>query len=376
MFTIRDVHGHVIGFTGRILTDAKDQPKYVNTPETMVYKKSHVLYGLDKARGEIKREDLAVIVEGNMDVLSSHQFGTANVVAASGTALTTEQLQLLKRFTNHLAIAFDGDAAGGAATVRGLDLARQQDFDIRIISIPPELGKDADDVVRKDPEAWKHLIKTAIPVMDWVYRRAFIGKDTSKPDEKKHVVLELGEELQRISNSVERDGWLKRLASDLDVSYESIRDSLRTIPKNGGFTRFQSSPSFQQSESVPRPPAAPKPQEKPVKSREDELEERLQALLYLAPELEGLAQQDLGAYHTAYSPDTERLNYLAAFADREFQDQTSETLRRELSLATSELRKLRINRHRQDLEQQMREAERVGDEARITSLLEQFNHLI
>jgi DNA primase len=112
MFSIYDVHGHIVGFTGRILPSATpDQAaaKYVNTPETILYKKSSVLYGLDKAKGEIRRQNMAVIVEGNMDVVSSHQFGITNVVASSGTALTTEQLALLKRFTTNLAIAFDAD---------------------------------------------------------------------------------------------------------------------------------------------------------------------------------------------------------------------------------------------------------------------------
>ncbi len=384
MFTIRDVHGNAIGFTGRILTDAKDQPKYVNTPETMVYKKSHVLYGLDKAKGEIKRQNTAVIVEGNMDVLSSHQFTIPFVVAASGTALTAEQLQLLKRFTTHLAIAFDADNAGSAATLRGLDLARQQDFDVRIITIPPEQGKDADDLVRKDPKLWTDAIAKAVPIMDWVYRHAFRGKDTTKPESKKQIAAELVPELLRIPNPVERDAWIKRLTNDLEISEESLREVLRSQtprPNNLNFkpkagvntdSRFQGNDGGSQFGAGEAQKTAPAPK---IRTREDELSDRVDALIYLQPDFETLAEQALGAYDAPRSPDHDRLNYLAAFADREFQDQSAVTLRRELDLASAELRKIRVNRHRLDLEAQMREAERAGDENRIRQLLAQFSDL-
>lgn len=368
MFTIRDVHGNAIGFTGRILTDAKDQPKYVNTPETLVYKKSHVLYGLDKAKGDIKRQDIAVIVEGNMDVLSSHQFGIIPVVAASGTALTAEQLQLLKRFTTHLAIAFDADGAGNAATLRGLDLARQQDFDVRIITIPPEQGKDADDLVRKDPKLWIEAIQKAVPIMDWVYRNAFKGKDHTKPEQKKHIVQNLAEELRRISNAVERDAWIKRLANDLDISEEAIRETVRPQGTNSSPQRPFSNTYQRKTDIMPE-------RESRKVNRESDLQDRLEAIIYLQGDFAALAEQALGAYYAAHSPDTGRLNYLAAFADREFQDQSAVALRRELDLACAELRKIRVNQHRMDLENQMRDAERTGDEARIKELLEQFRLL-
>ncbi|MFA6504325.1 MAG: DNA primase [Patescibacteria group bacterium] len=149
MFPICEAMGHIVGFTGRILT-AEKVAKYVNTPETTLYKKSVVLYGLDKAKGDIKRDDLAIIVEGNMDALTSHQLGVTNVVASSGTALTQEQLTLIKRYSNNIAIAFDMDPAGLNATLRGLDLARQMDFSIHVIRYDQNLAKDPDELIRKD----------------------------------------------------------------------------------------------------------------------------------------------------------------------------------------------------------------------------------
>jgi DNA primase len=368
MFTIWDVHGNVIGFTGRILTDSKEEAKYVNTPETNVYKKSQVLYGLDKGKGDIKRENLAVIVEGNMDVVSSHQFGIANVVASSGTALTADQLNLIKRFTKNLAIAFDGDAAGKAATLRGLDLARQQDFNIRVISLPSEAGKDPDDAVRKDPELWRRAIKDAAPVIDWVYRNAFKGKDPSKPEGKKQIAAELVPELRRISNSVERDAWLKRLADDLGVSEESVRDLVKSAAPSTKFSPYYKG----ELEGVPEA----KTQQKQAKTQEEDLDERLLALLYLKPELEALAQELLQEYYLPRSPDEDLLNFLAVYADREFQDQSLDALRRELEVVCTQYRKLRISKTRADLEREMRDAERIGDSAKIQELLTQFNQLM
>ncbi len=362
MFPICDAHGNVVGFTGRILKDDKEQAKYVNTPETMAYKKSHVLFGLDKAKGEIKRQDLAVIVEGNMDVISSHQFGIENVVCSSGTALTEEQLHLLKRFTITLAIAFDADAAGNAATVRGLDLARKMDFDIKIITLPPDAGKDPDDAVRKDPEIWKQAIKDALPVVEWLYRNAFRGEDVSKPEGKKAVAKKLLPELARISDAVERDAWLNRLAKDLGVSIDALREALR--PTSSSFRDTLRRPD-------PRPvmPAAP------TKDRTQEMLERVWAILYLKPELAPLAEGLFSAYAPVQSPPDDLLNYIAVLADREFQDQSLDALRRELEQALHLLRAHLDAKEMAQLEQDMRDAERVGDEPRIQELAARFAEL-
>lgn len=374
MFPIADVHGHIAGFTGRILDADKKEAKYVNTPETAVYKKSLILYGLDQARGDIKRQDLAVIVEGNMDVIGSHQFNVTNVVASSGTALTTEQLALLKRFSTNLAIAFDADSAGNAATLRGLDLARQLDFNVKLITLPPEAGKDPDDAVRKDPELWRQAIRDALPVVDWLYRNAFRQHDASKPEGKKRIAQELLAEFQRIPDPVERDAWINRLAKDLAVAVEALREALkttrdskavshRTVPQNPN-------PGTQSAKPENRNPAHP-----PKKTRADELRERVWSILTTKPELEPLAKDSLKEYYQPVPSDVGLLNYLAILADREFQDQSPDALRQELEMACRGLRELRTTGRRADLEQQMREAERTGDESRIAELIAQFNQL-
>lgn len=366
MFPIADVHGNIVGFTGRILIDDKKEAKYVNTPETSIYKKSAVLYGLDKAKGDIKRQDLAVIAEGNMDVIGSHQFNVTNVVCSSGTALTVEQLGLLKRFTTNLAIAFDADSAGNAATIRGLDLARGLDFNIRIISLPPEAGKDPDEAVRKDPNLWRKAIADALPVVDWLYRNAFRGQDSSKPEGKKEIAKGLLAEFKRIPNPVERDAWINRLAKDLDVSADSLREAMRgTRNEERGPKPTNAAANTQRAQN---PVNA-------AKSREQELQERAWASLFLKPELESLAKDILQEYYLPIPSQDDLLNFLAVLADREFQDQSLETLRRELEQASRSLREIHVTNRRSQLEQQMREAERAGDQNRISELLAQFNAL-
>ncbi len=361
MFTICDVHGNIVGFTGRTFSLDKQEAKYVNTPETSLYKKSFVLYGLDQAKGEIKRQDMAVIVEGNMDVVSSHKASIRNVIASSGTALTQEQLMLLKRFTRNLAIAFDQDAAGNAATVRGLDLARALDFSIKIITLPPEAGKDPDEAVNKNPELWQQAIHDAQSIIDWMYQRAFRAQDTHTPEGKKQIARQLLPEFTRILDPVERDSWVTRLAKDLAVSEEALREAMRGV---SGKTPSQ----------IEKVAESPQPLS-PVKTREDQLLERLLALLQLRPEMKSLATNILREYSLPQGTADDLSSYLAMFADREFEDRTSVALEQELIKTATRLREEFRAKERQRLEQDMREAERVGDHERIQTLLGQFNEL-
>ncbi len=404
MFPITDVHGHIVGFTGRILVEDKTQSKYVNTPETMLYRKSSVLYGLDKAKGEMRQKDLAIIVEGNMDVVSSHRVNVLNVVAASGTALTVEQLHLLKRFTTNLAIAFDQDAAGKAATLRGLDLSRAQDFSIKIITLPPEAGKDPDDAIRQDPELWKKAIADAISIMEWVYRQAFKAHPGQSPEEKKIIAREVLTEIQHIADPVERDHWIKRLARDLAVG----EGALREVMGKQQATRIthHASRITELGARIARGDAL---------TTGREMEKRLLALLLSHVELLPLAlnvdgwraeefrEPDLGGLYVtlalAYTehkpadgsttfrepsiqppatltPEQRGLfDHLALFAEREFQGQALDVLKRELKMSVNTLRSLHKARERRRLEQAMREAERVGDHQKIAELTREFSLL-
>lgn len=398
LFPISDVHGHIVGFTGRILTDDKTQAKYLNSPETALYRKSAVLYGLDLAKAEIRAKDQAVIVEGNMDVLSSHQFGVRQVVAASGTALTAEQLALLKRFTNHLAIAFDQDSAGSAATVRGLDLARQQDFSIKIITLPPEAGKDPDEACRKDPRLWQQAIADAVSIMEWLYRQAFRRYEGSQPEQKKQIAEALLPEIQRIPHPVERDHWLKRLAKDLGVGESALQAGL------GKYVFQQAEPPRKKNLEAPpkEMPTAFDPDRRiwallladrsivqqafaPNGLRMEEWEGTVWSSLYerfhtwyahhgFSPSLAETWSQTLSRFAATLSPDEAMtFNQLALFSEHLFPGATQETLSSSWQNALQTWRATRATRLRKQWEEEMRQAERLGDTAKILEIAAKFS---
>lgn len=383
MFPISDAHGHVVGFTGRIL-GKEDVAKYINTPETYLYRKSAVLYGLDKAKTNIKREDLAILVEGNMDALTAHQFGVQNVVASSGTALTFEQLTLIKRFTGNVAIAFDADNAGINATLRGLDLARQMDLNIRVISYDPAIAKDPDELIRKDVELWKLAVRDATPIMEWIYRRAFTNFSPGTPDGKRNIAQFVLNECRYIAHPVERDAWIARLAKDLDVSADSLRSALNRTPKPASAKPDNENQSTGKGQDPQQPT-----QEKPTPERE--LEERWLAAVLMQPakfhplDITWTHEPHAGLYNDlaqGYNPsiptDTVRerlLDYLAILADREFQELQPDHFDRIFLNTEDRLKAQDLVRKRNDLEQAMREAERLGDKERIRQLLSQSNSL-
>lgn len=237
MFPIWDVHGNVVGFTGRILVETEmSGGKYVNTPQTLVFDKSRILYGLNKAKTEIKSKDVTVLVEGQMDVIACHQAGMKNVVASSGTALTFEQIKLLRRYSNNIAIAFDADAAGQNAAKRGIDLALEQGMSIKIIQIPTGAGKDADECLKKDKTVWFAAVEHAREVMDWYFASALAGVNKNDPKQKQKAAETLLTEIIRLPYAVERDHWLKKLSYELGVEQSTLTQEMSRIkasqPKN------------------------------------------------------------------------------------------------------------------------------------------------
>jgi DNA primase len=249
--TGRDRRGHVVAFGGRVLR-SDDMPKYLNSPQTSLFDKSAILFGLDMARESIRRRDQAVIAEGYMDVLQAHQNGFRNVVASMGTALTEDQLRSLTRLTSNLVLALDADTAGAQATLRGLDMARSVlDKDVtpvvtpqglvryegrlqialRITILPP--GKDPDDVIRDDPDHWRQLIDGALPVLDYYFRALTGNQDLDDPKGKAEAVRRLAPILNEVSNEVERAHYLQQLSRMVRVDEralsQQISAAVRTI---------------------------------------------------------------------------------------------------------------------------------------------------
>lgn len=246
MFPISDAHGNVVGFTGRILVETENSGgKYVNTPQTVLYDKSRVLYGLHKAKTEIKNKDLVILVEGQMDVIANHQAGITNVVAASGTALTAEQVKLIKRYTGNIAMAFDADAAGENAGKRGISMAMEQGLNVKVIQIPPGAGKDADECLQKNPAVWREAVKNARLVLDWYFDIVLSKVNLKDSKQKQQAAVTLLTEIARLPYAVERDEWIKKLSDRLSIEINILRDEAKHIklPKS--------------SESKFSPPGAP-----------------------------------------------------------------------------------------------------------------------
>ncbi len=221
MFPILDLSGRVAGFGGRALK-AEENAKYINTPQTAVYNKSLIVYGLYQAKDAIKKADLGVLVEGYMDVIPSHQAGIKNVVAISGPALTLEQVKILKRYTNNLALALDMDAAGQMAALRSIDTALQEEMNVKVITLP--FGKDPGECVKNNPDDWIRAIAGAKPIMEYFFERAFAQYDIQKPENKKLAAKLLLEKILKLGSQVERDYWLKELGQKLDVAESVLRE--------------------------------------------------------------------------------------------------------------------------------------------------------
>lgn len=225
MFPIEDYHGSVVGFTGRALKK-EESAKYINTPQTAVYNKSEVIFGLYKAKQAIKDKGEVVIVEGNMDVLASHQAGVKNVVAISGTALTSDQIKSLKRLSNNFIFAFDADEAGIRAAQRSIVLAWQEEVSPKIIAIDSKIGKDPDDIIRKDVKLWQQLINEAKAAMDYFFEMKFIGYKGDDVQSKKVVARELLNLIIKLASPIEQDYYIKKLAERLEVREEALREAV------------------------------------------------------------------------------------------------------------------------------------------------------
>lgn len=227
MIPLRDHHGNVVGFTGRILSNEAQGPKYMNSPETPIYSKKRIMFGLDLAKPAIREHESVLVVEGNLDVIASHKAFVKHVVASSGTALTEEQLILLKRYTSTIIFAFDADAAGFKAAKKGIGLARSLEFDVRAVILPPEV-KDPDELIQTQPERWKELVEASEPIMQFLISHATQGKDLTNIDDKRLVGKDLLPALAQIVSVVEREHWLQVVADLLHIPVDQLRLSIQS----------------------------------------------------------------------------------------------------------------------------------------------------
>lgn len=239
MFALKDHRGNVVGFSGRVLDSTEKEAKYINTSETPVYVKGNVLYGLDVTKGAIQKENEAIVMEGELDLISSFQEGISNAVAIKGSALTEGHVNLLKRFAEKLAFALDSDLAGDAAARRGIEIADRAGLDMRVVVLPT--GKDPDEVARENPAALKKAIKDAIPIYDYFIASAVKRFDVATAFGKKKITEELVPILAKIENPIVEGHYIKKLAGVLDATEEDIRESMKRASREEAMPRLQSS---------------------------------------------------------------------------------------------------------------------------------------
>ena len=235
IFPVFDYQGRVIGFGGRVLDDSK--PKYLNSPETLVFQKGTNLYGLNFALKHNMSERYFVIVEGYMDLISLHQYGITNVVASLGTALTINQARLLKRYADKVIISYDADMAGQMATLRGLEILRTAGFDVRVLNIPQ--GKDPDEYVRSNgKEAFLKLINSAEPLIDYRMKKAEEGIDFKN---SQSLILYAKRIMEIISDldPVEKDVYIKKASENTGIKEQTLYDILKSRMKDNRENNFR-----------------------------------------------------------------------------------------------------------------------------------------
>jgi DNA primase len=236
MIPLCDSRGEVIGFTARLLDQEADSPKYINTPSSAVYDKSRHVFGLHHAKEAIRKSGFVVVAEGNLDVVTSHQASVANVVASAGTAMTEQHLKALKRFTGDIRLSFDADSAGINATERVIPLAQKSGVSLSIINL--QSGKDPDELIKSDVEAWQKAVDSASYAPDWLIEHYQDQLDMKTAQGKKAFTDALLTTVRRLQDPVEQEHYLKLIAQLTDTSFEAVSskmkagsDSLQTVGK-------------------------------------------------------------------------------------------------------------------------------------------------
>ncbi len=232
MVPLMDTTGQVIGFTARIIDDEPNAPKYLNTPQTLLYDKSRHVFGLSQAKEAIREQDYAVLVEGNLDVVSSHQAGIRQVVATAGTALTEHHLKALVRLGSQIRLGFDGDKAGLAATERAIPIAQAVGAELTIVSLPDE-AKDPDELIKQDPALWQKAIDEAIPAVDWLLRHYESRVDLKTAIGKRQYTTAGLALVRHLQDPVDQDHYIQLMAQRTGSSLDALQTKLVATEDKG-----------------------------------------------------------------------------------------------------------------------------------------------
>ncbi|MCD6410571.1 DNA primase [bacterium] len=391
IFPIFDLNSQVIGFGGRIFGKENEVAKYMNIPNTLLYDKSKVLYGLNKSKMFIRQEDNCVLVEGYIDAIMSYQAGAKNVVAVSGTALTPFHLRILKRYTNNLTTSFDMDIAGNSATKRGIDLAQKEEFNIRIVIMPK--GLDPADIILQHPEDWENLVKSARSIMEFYFESAFSSHDASTAEGKKEISNILIPVIANIPNKIEQSHWIGELSKKLGVPEKSIEEEI-----NRQAQKIEKENSLQEETFAS---SSEKGLEYESKSRKEKIEQRIFLIIFTFPEfLENIKDSykklfslkgrtlcdNLIKEKDEFLKEPEKLKVASDVKD--FFDYLwlkkeigQEILRdkkeseRELKELLNELKKMSLRDELESISQEIKKLEGEGNKNEVQKLVQKFNEL-
>lgn len=362
MFPLINSAGQIVGFSGRIWGEesAATGGKYINTPQTILFDKSKFLYAFDKAKMEIRKQDLCVLVEGQMDAIMSHQAGIKNTVAVSGTALTSDHLRTIKRLTNNLAVAFDKDEAGINASKRGIDMALAEEFDVKAAVVTS--GKDPADAIKEDKKTWIKAIKEAKHIIDF-YLEILSEKDYGPLELKKKAKENILPYIAMIPGEIEKAHWVGEVAKFLNIKEEPVWEDLRNIslPRHD---------SDMEEEAVLG--------ERKVKSRMDIIKERLTGFIIWQENTndEGLNKllSECGEKFKL-NFDKEGLDEKRMLFEAELCYAGMEDLKKELEKLMIDLEKETIKEQREEVALKIRQAENSGDQKQLLEYMNIFNEL-
>lgn len=355
IFPLADTQGRIVGFSGRILTEKEGAPKYLNSPETALFDKSRILYGLSLAKGVIRKHDFSIVVEGQLDVLLAHQVGFANTVATSGTALSRGHLEALSRFSDNVLFAYDSDTAGIASAVKSAALALSLGMNPKVAPLPA--GSDPADVISTDPSAWRGIVRGAQHVIDF-YLDVLTEKAKDERAFKLAVQADVLPLVRRIPNKIDQEHFIGRIAGRMDIPADAVRAELE-----------KTDPAAVPAETPPREVPAS------YGSRADALKTALAGIIAWQQSLEQpvidvgatkrRAQEvaDLGAADS---------DAAAAMAAELYAKSDVPAAVEDLFAALEELR-LRDEIH--ETLQKLRAAEQKGDEAAAAKILEEYTKL-
>jgi len=344
MIPIFDFNGRVIGFTGRIMPDnpqADKIGKYINSPDSLIYKKSLVLFGLDKAKEYIRKTDKTILVEGNMDVICLHQYGFKNAVGSSGSALSQDQLQSLSRLSKNLILCFDMDEAGKKTTQRTIELARNLGMDIKIMTIP---AKDPADLLgqAKGSKKFKKAINNAVPVMEYYFKQTFDSNfDVGNVKHKKQAGKFLLLEISKIFDKIEQAHWIQKLSNELQIDESYLWQALQD------FEPGQDSDISSSSQLIA----------KKTNTRQEKLEKRLAGLCFLQKQKHPLCKK--------YKEQKKHLVL-------EIEQEQINDIKQEIKNCQQELKKIILNKKRQELTEQVKKLEKQGKYKELNKIVKKF----